>query len=75
MRDTLQILGVDPISSLRFACSINKTDHSTCMEVYGQGRMVQIANNRRDLNVNCLNALDLRTNKASGEAWDFREKC
>ena len=74
MIDVLQIIGVDPVCSLRFACSLNKSDHATFMEIYGQGRIVQMANNRRDLNMQGLDALDLRTNKPSGEAWDFRKK-
>ena len=36
MLDVLQIMGVDPVCPLRFACGLNSSDHVTFMENYGQ---------------------------------------
>ena len=35
---------------------------------------MQMADNRRGLNMQGLDALELRTSKPSGEAWEFRKK-
>ena len=41
-------------------------------EVYGHGNLIRAAHGcRRDLNVNGLKAMDLRTCKPNGERWDF----
>ena len=44
------------------------------MGIYGQGRLVNMANNRQDLNLKGLDALDLRTNTPDGQPWDLRTK-
>ena len=42
------------------------------MEVYGRGAIVDMANARaRSLNIDGLDALDIRTLKHDGTAWDF----
>ena len=44
----------------------------TFMEVYGRGSIMEEANgNRRNLNVEGLGALDLRTMKPDGTPWNF----
>ena len=44
----------------------------TFMELYGRGKLVEASHGcRRNLNVAGLDALDLRTCKADGTAWDF----
>ena len=44
----------------------------TFLEVYGQGRIVETANGcRRNLNLEGLHALDLRTRKSDGSVWNF----
>ena len=47
----------------------------TFLELYGRGGSTDEANGaRRDLNIKCLGALDLRTRKANGSMWDFRRR-
>ena len=42
------------------------------MEIYGQGRLLEAAHGcRRNLNIQGLDALDLRTCKKDGTPWDF----
>ena len=42
------------------------------MEIYGRGRILEAAHGcRRNLNIRGLDALDLRTCKANGDAWNF----
>ena len=42
------------------------------MELYGRGSLIHGANvTNKNLNVQGLDALDLRTRKPSGEPWDF----
>ena len=44
----------------------------TFFEVYGQGNLVKASHGiRRNLNINGLRALDLRTTKPDGTPWDF----
>ena len=68
----LQILGVEPVDATRYVCSLRNMDPTTFMEVYGQGRMIKMANDCRNLNLRGLNAMDLRTCKPDGQPWDFR---
>ena len=69
--DALQTLGVEPVQAVRFTQDLYKKK-STFMEAYGQGSIVKGANiNCRDLNLEGLSAMDLRTNKPNGEPWDF----
>ena len=42
-------------------------------ELYGQGRMLKMANNMRDVIVDGLNARDLITNRPDGLPWDFND--
>ena len=52
--------------------SMGKTYNPTLFEVYGHGTIVDASHGiRRSLNVNGLRALDLRTTKPNGVAWDF----
>ena len=45
------------------------------MELYGRGAVVDMANARaRSLNIEGLDALDLRTLKPDGSAWDFTKR-
>ena len=74
LMDALQLLGVDVVDATRFVCSLKATDPATFMEIYGQGRMVKMANNRQDLNLRGLDAIDLRTNKPDGSPWDLSKQ-
>lgn len=82
--DVLQTLGVSvgdatayalnvvkdriPISAIHNGASYNPT----FFEIYGQGNLVKAAHGcRRNLNLQGLHALDLRTSKPNGEAWNF----
>ena len=62
------------MAATRYVCSIKRHDPVSFMEIYGQGRIVNMANNLRGMNVTGLNALDLRTNRPDGTPWDFRIK-
>ena len=44
------------------------------MEIYGRGRIVELANTTQHLNVLGDQALDLRTLKPNGQPWDFTPK-
>ena len=42
------------------------------MELYGRGKLLEASHGcRRNLNINGLQALDLRTHKEDGTPWDF----
>ena len=72
LMNTLQTLGVGPLDANRFAASVIRHDLPTVMEVFGRGSITGAANGRRrNLNIQGLDALDLRTQKANGEPWDF----
>ena len=43
---------------------------TTFFEVYGQGRIIENAH-CRDLNIQGLQAMDLRANKPDGSPWNF----
>ena len=82
MVDVLQTLGVSPGDATMFAVGAVKntpkqpsmygTYQPTMFELYGHGTLVNASHGcRRNLNVNGLHALDLRTQKPDGEPWDF----
>ena len=55
--------------------SMQKTELTTPMEVFGGGNICSEANGpRRNLNIAGLNPLDLRTAKPDGPPWDFTKK-
>ena len=76
--DTLQTLGVDPAVATRYAASFFKRasrPKKTFVEVYGTGNIVKIANeSMRNLNLDGLSALDLRTCRPDGKPWDVRKR-
>ena len=49
--DVRQILGVEPVGATRYVCSLRNTDPTTVMEVYGQGRMIKLTSEYRDLDL------------------------
>ena len=70
----LQTLGVDAVEATRFVSSMFKKP-TTFFEVYGRGSLSQQAQQqRRNLNVKGLAAMDLRTSKPDGKPWDFTLK-
>ena len=79
MMDVLQTLGVEANEANRFSSRImrvsNQPLNPTFVEMYGCGNRVQAANHiLRNLNVEGLAAIDLRTSKPNGEAWDSSRK-
>ena len=75
MMDVLQCLGVSPESACTFSVKVLKSAATTFMEVYGRGAIMEAANGpERNLNVEGLQAFDLRTCKPNGETWDFTKK-
>ena len=55
----------------RFCAAIVRAKPSL-MELYGRGSIIQAANDRRrNLNIEGLDAFDLRVLKADGTPWDF----
>ena len=77
--DALQTLGVGPTKANRFSAKVMRVSaqplNPTFVEMYGCGNIVNAANHvLRNLNVDGLNAFDLRTAKPSGEAWDFSRR-
>ena len=73
MVDALIGAGTSPDAAKLFTMAIvNKDVASTFIEVYGRGAIAAEANGpRRALNIEGLAALDLRTFKPNGEAWNF----
>ena len=70
--DILQVLGVPLLHANRCGCSLSRMPEATFMELYGQGRTVQASHgNRRSLNCDGLSAIDHRTLKPDGAAWDL----
>ena len=76
MVDALVTAGTDPQAALVFANSVSKKPlPASFIEVYGRGEIMRNANGpRRSLNIQGLGALDLRTFKPNGEAWDFEKR-
>ena len=80
--DVLQTLGVSAADATMYAVRAVKNKpkqptqfgsyQPTMIEIYGHGTIVNASHGcRRNLNVNGLHALDLRTQKPDGEPWDF----
>ena len=79
LMDILQTLGVSPEEANRFSSKIMRISsqpiNPTFVEMYGCGNIVNAANHvLRNLNVEGLNAFDLRTSKPNGTAWDFSRR-
>ena len=75
MVSVLQTLGVNAVQAVAFSKSVQKRRPATFMEVYGRGGLSDLAlRQRRNLNVEGLAALDLRTSKPNGQAWNFNHK-
>ena len=72
LANVLQILGVGPVATKRYTCSIKQHDPVNVMEPYGRGRICKLANGMRDMNIVGLDALDLRSNRPDGAPWDFK---
>ena len=73
LMDTLQTLGVDVVRANRFVASVLKA-RPTIVELYGRGSICRHANgSHRNLNIDGIDALDLRTCKPCGKAWDFTQ--
>ena len=72
MIDALTVAGVRPDKAAEFVHSIcSVSSPATFMELYGRSISDHADANRRNLNVEGLGALDLRTLKPNGEAWNF----
>ena len=73
--DSLTLAGVQPKVAAIKARDLVHPDSATFLELYGRGAICREANaSRKDLNVRGLGALDLRTTKPDGSAWDFTKK-
>ena len=76
MMDILQTLGVEPEDANRFSSKITRISaqplKQTFVEMYGCVNVVHAANHvLRNLNIEGLCAVDLRTAKPHGEKLDF----
>ena len=81
--DVLQTLGVSAGDANAYAVKAMKDQpikatvfgsmyNPTFFELYGHGSILQASHGcRRNLNIDGLHALDLRTRKPNGEPWDF----
>jgi len=76
MTDSLVLAGVDQAEAKMFAAKVTGSIKSeTFFEVFGRGSIVEEAlKNRRNLNIKGLHAMDLRTVRNDGTAWDFSKK-
>ena len=70
--------GVTQLDTHKFLTSVTKSasqnEPATFFELYGQGGLSRAARRFRGLNVQGLEALDLRTQRPDGEHWDFTRK-
>ena len=73
MLSVLQTLGVDVNVANRFCVDvIHAARKPTFIEAYGTGNIVELAHGKlRNLNVEGLDAFDLKTKKKHGDMWDF----
>ena len=72
LMDVLQTMGVDVVDASRFVCAIRNQNLNTFVELFGSGRMVKTAyDRRRSLNLNGLAAFDIRSLKPDGAPWNF----
>ena len=83
--NVLQTNGVSASDAVGFAVNVIKDRiimpvtatsayNPTFFEMYGHGNIVKASHgSRRNLNVNGLRALDLRTSKPDGQPWDFNK--
>ena len=83
--NVLQTNGVSATEAVAFAVNVIKDRtimpvtasngyNPTFFEMYGHGNIVKASHgSRRNLNVNGLRALDLRTSKPDGQSWDFNK--
>ena len=76
MLDVLQTLGVDIEVGNRFCVGVihaaQKIHAPSVIEAYGTGNIVNMVKGTlRNLNVDGLDAFDLRTNKNNGVPWDL----
>ena len=72
---SVYLTGVDRKTASAKAKDIIDPNTATFMELDCRGAICRQANqSRRDLNVQGLGALDLRTSKPDGTAWDFTRK-
>lgn len=81
--DVLQTLGVSAADATMYAVQVIKNQpkrptqfgseyQPTFFELYGHGTLVKTSHGcRRNLNIDGLHAMDLRTAKPDGEHWDF----
>ena len=71
----LIIDGANADQARTYAAAVKgRTDNPTCMEFFGRGSIIKEANKaRRCLNIRGLHALDLRTFRPDGVAWDFNK--
>ena len=75
MVSTLVSMGCDRREAKDRINSMRRQKQATFMEVYGRGSINEYANSsRRNLGLRGIGALDLRTLKADGSAWDFSKK-
>ena len=73
MVNALLVAGVKPAHATEVASSMYSV-RSSFIEVYGKSIRDQLLVTRRNLNIDGLNALDLRTLKPNGEPWDFTKR-
>ena len=67
--------GVEPVEAQRFVTStVRAHNKKSFFEMYGQGGLSRTAEVYKGLNVVGLRALDLRTLRPDGKAWDFSRR-
>ena len=75
MVSSLMMAGVNKTKALDITTSMNhRMPTSTFVEVYGRSIRDQSLVSRRNLNIEGLDALDLRTMKPNGEPWNFTNR-
>ena len=75
MMSALMANGVNELHAKIAALSMNQREPTaTFIEVYGRSIRDQSLHSRRNLNIEGLDALDLRTTKPNGEPWNFLKR-
>ena len=74
--DVLQTLGADADTATRFACSVRRIPSKpACVEAFGTGNIMKLAStDARNSNIEGIAALDLRTYKPHGQAWNSKQR-
>ena len=74
MVDILRMAGITEPIAVAKARDMFSTDQANFVEVYGTSIRNHLLTSRRNLNIEGLDSLDIRTLKPNGQPWDFNRR-